>query len=300
MRIILYRIIIRLSKTLGVWVFAVFAWWVATGYYIFSPFRVRNSVRFYRMLFPDRNGLYHRWCAWRQFHNFTGVFFDRFLLTEYDDVTSTSEGLEHLDAACRRQEGGILLMSHMGNWEVAAHILKRKKQDLRLLLYMGIKYKEQLEGIQKRSLSQSGITIIAVDEQGGSPLDFIEGIKFIESGGTVSLTGDLVWKQDQRTVAVKFLGHAVRLPEAPYLLALLSGAPILIFFAFRTGKRQYHFTMSKPIYIRASSRRERAAAIQEAAQQYADILEETLRRHPLQWYHFEPFLDRKPHEVKGL
>jgi len=293
MRIIFYRIIIKLSRTLGLWVFAVFAWFVATGYYLFFPFRVRNSVRFYRILFPDRSGLYHRWCAWRQFHNFTDVFFDRFLLTEHDDITSTSQGLGHLEEACRRKEGGILLMSHMGNWEVAAHILKRKKQDLRLLLYMGVKYKEQLEGIQKESLSQSGITIIAVDEQGGSPLDFIEGIKFIESGGTVSLTGDLVWKQDQRTVPVKFLGHDVRLPEAPYLLALLSGAPIFIFFAFRTGKRQYHFTMSEPIYIRVSSRRERTAAIQHAAQRYADILEETLRRHPLQWYHFEPFLDLK-------
>jgi predicted LPLAT superfamily acyltransferase len=294
MRIVLYKIIIRLSRALGLWVFAVFAWIVATGYYFFFPFRVRNSVRFYRILFPDRNWLYHGWCAWRQFHNFTDVFFDRFLITEHDDIKATSRGFENLEEACRRKEGGILLMSHMGNWEVAAHILMRKKQDRRLLLYMGVKYKEQLEGIQKKSLSQSGVTIIAVDEQGGSPLDFIEGIKFIESGGTVSLTGDLVWKKDQRTVPVKFLGHDVRLPEAPYLLALLSGAPIFIFFAFRTGKRQYQCNMSKPIYIRVSSRRERTAAIQHAAQQYAVILEETLRRHPLQWYHFEPFLDLKP------
>jgi len=286
--------IIGLSRVLGLWVFAVFAWFVATGYYFFFPFRVLNSVRFYRLLFPDRNRLYHLWCAWRQFHNFTDVFFDRFLLTEHDDITSTSEGLAHLEESCRRKEGGILLMSHMGNWEVAAHILKRKNQDLRLLLYMGVKYKEQLEGIQKESLFRSGITIIAVDEQGGSPLDIIEGIKFIESGGTVSLTGDLVWKQDQRTVPVKFLGHDVRLPEAPYLLALLSGAPIFIFFAFRTGKRQYHFTMSAPVYVKAASRRERTAAIQRAAQQYADTLEETLRRHPLQWYHFRPFLEVKP------
>ncbi|MEW6670939.1 MAG: lauroyl acyltransferase [Thermodesulfobacteriota bacterium] len=290
MRLVLYNIIISLSRTLGLWVFMVFAWFVATGYYLFFPLRVRNSVRFYRVLFPDRNVLYHLWCAWRQFHNFTDVFFDRFMLTERDDVTATSEGLDNLEAARRRNEGGILLMSHMGNWEVAAHILKRKKQDLRLLLYMGVKHKEQLEGIQKKSLSRSGITIVGVDEKGGSPVDIIEGIKFIESGGTVSLTGDLIWKKDQRSVLVKLLGREARLPEAPYLLALFSGAPIFIFFAFRTGKRQYHFTMSKPIYVQAASRRERAAAIQRAAQQYADILEETLKRHPMQWYHFEPFL----------
>jgi predicted LPLAT superfamily acyltransferase len=122
----------------------------------------------------------------------------------------------------------------------------------------------------------------------------VEGIKFIESGGVVSLTGDLVWKKGQRTIPVQFLGHDVLLPEAPYLFALLSGAPLFIFFAFRIGKNKYRFSMSKPIYLAAASRDERAGAIRRSAQQYADILETTLRSYPLQWYHFRPFLTPKP------
>lgn len=291
MRTIFYKIIIKLSGILGMWVFAVFAWFVATGYFIFFPFRVKNSVAFYRVLFPDRNRLYYLWCAWRQFHNFTDVFFDRLLLHEHDDIIYTSEGLEHLEQACAEKAGGILLMSHMGNWEIAAHLLKRKIKDVGFLLYMGTKHKEQLEGIQKENLTKSGITIIAVDRHGGSPVDIIEGINFIKTGGLISLTGDIIWKIDQRAVPVKFLGHNLCLPEAPYLFALLSGAPLFIFFAFRTGKKRYHFTLSHPIYVKAPSRDERTTAIQEAAQRYADVLEETLRRHPFQWYHFEPFLD---------
>ena len=155
-------------------------------------------------------------------------------------------------------QGGILLMSHMGNWEVAAHLLKRKLKNLRLLLYMGVRQKEQIEQLQKETIAQSGIRIIAVDEGGGSPLDLVEGIKFIESGGVVSLTGDLVWKKDQRTIPVKFLGQEILLPEAPHLFALLSGAPLFIFFAFRTGRNTYRFTLSEPIYLAAASRDERA------------------------------------------
>ena len=158
---------------------------------------------------------------------------------------------------------------------------------------MGVKHKEHVEGIQKESLSRSGIQIIAVDQHGGSPLDIVEGIKFIKSGGVVSLTGDVIWKKDQRIIPVKFLEHEVYLPETPHLFALLSGAPLLIFFAFRTGKQQYHFTLSKPLYLRVSSRGERTEAIRQSAQGYADIMEEILRRYPLQWYHFEPFLDLK-------
>ena len=54
--------------------------------------------------------------------------------------------------------------------------------------------------------------------------------------------------------------------------------------------------MSEPIYLVAASRAERAGAIRHCAQQYADILEASLRNYPLQWYHFQPFL--KPNSDK--
>ena len=289
-----YRSITFLSSKWGRWIFLVFAWFVATGYFIFFPRRVGSSTRIYQALYPDRSGLFHLRCTWCQFHNFTHVFLDRYLLQETDEITYTSEGLQHIEHVLDKGEGGILLMSHMGNWEVAAHLLKRKLKNLRLLLYMGIRQKEQIEQLQKETLAQSGIRIIAVDESGGSPLDLVDGIKFIESGGVVSLTGDLVWKKNQRTIPVRFLGQEILLPETPHLFALLSGAPLLIFFAFRTGKNKYRFTLSEPIYLTAASREERAEAIQRSAQKYADILEAALRNHPLQWYHFRPLMKPGP------
>jgi len=295
-----YKSITFLSSKWGRWIFLVFAWFVATGYFLFFPRRVASSSRIYRALYPNRNGLFLLWCTWRQFHNFTHVFLDRYLLQESDEITYASEGMEHLEQILDTGKGGILLMSHMGNWEVAAHLLKRKLKNLRLLLYMGIRQKEQIEQIQKESLAQSGIQIIAVDEGGGSPLDIVEGIKFIESGGVVSLTGDLVWKKDQRTIPVIFLGQEILLPEAPHLFALLSGAPLFIFFAFRIEKNKYRFTMSEPIYLTADSRDERAGAIRRSAQKYADILEATLRQHPLQWYHFRPLMKPgSPKQAEG-
>jgi predicted LPLAT superfamily acyltransferase len=294
MRKFLYKSVIFISKNLGLWVFVIYAWIVATGFFLLFPLRVGNSVKLYRALYPDRNRLFHLWCAWRQFHNFADVFMDRFVLQDSDDITFTSVGCEHLEQSIDDGKGGILLMSHMGNWDVAAHLLKRKINRIRLLLYMGVKQKEQIEQIQKESLSQSGIQIIAVEQDGGSPMDILEGIRFIESGGVVSLTGDLVWNKDQRTVPVKFLGREILLPEAPHLFALLSGAPLFIFFAFRTGKNQYHFTMSEPIDLVCTSREERTGTIRQSTQKYADILETTLRNYPLQWYHFKPFLLAKP------
>jgi predicted LPLAT superfamily acyltransferase len=286
MRTYLYRAIVYLSKIMGTWVFLVFAWIVATGFFMLFPMRVNNSIRFYRALFPVRSWFYHLGCAWSQFHNFTDVFFDRFMLQEFDDIHYTSEGMEYLEQTLQKKNGAILLMSHIGNWEVAAHLLKRNLPDMNLLLYMGVKHKEQIEGIQKKSLSKNGVRVIAVDQQGGSPFDIVEGIHFINSGGMVSLTGDLIWKRNQRGITVNFLGHDALFPETPYLFALLSGAPIFIFFAFRTGRKTYHFSLSEPIFVKASSRGERTAVIRQAAQRYSDILAETVRCYPLQWYHF--------------
>jgi predicted LPLAT superfamily acyltransferase len=294
MRKLFYKSITFLSPKWGSWIFLVFAWFVATGYFFLFPHRVYNSTQIYQALYPNRNRLFHLWCTWQQFHNFTHVFLDRYLLQKSDQITYTSEGIEYLEHAIDRGKGGILLMSHMGNWEVAAHLLKHNLKNLRLLLYMGVKQKEQIEQIQKDTLAQSGIQIIAADEGGGSPLDIVEGVKFIESGGVVSLTGDVVWKEDQRSIPVKFLGQEILLPETPHLFALLSGAPLYIFFAFRIGKTKYRFTLSEPIYLAAASREERVGAVRRSAQKYADILEAALRNHPLQWYHFRPLLKPGP------
>jgi len=290
---IFYKWIVMLSKKLGLWVFHTYSSIVAVGFFFLFPLRVVASVRFYRVLFPDKSLQFHLWCTWRQYLNFTTIFLDRFLLQESGDISYTSEGWEYFEDALKRKTGGIILMSHMGNWEVAAHLFKEKKKEVPLLLYMGAKHKEQIERIQKESLCHRGIKIIALDQDSDSPFDIIEGINFLKSGGFVSIAGDVIWHKKQRTVCVQFLGHAVNLPETPHILSLLSGAPLFIFFAFRTNDQQYHFSVTKPRYIRSALRSDRKEAVRESIQEYAFLLEKAVREHPQEWYHFRPFLGKR-------
>ena len=181
-------------------------------------------------------------------------------------------------------------MSHLGNWEIAAQLMQQQKTPQKLLLYMGVKEKEGVEGMQKEQLQKSGVTIIGVEKDGGSPFDAVEGIRFLQDGGLVSMTGDIVWRADQRQREVDFLGAKALVPEAPYVFALVSGAPIFCFFSFRTGKNSYRFSLADPIYLQREKRKERDAQIQTAAQQYADLLEQQLLNHPFEWYHFDRFV----------
>jgi len=283
-----YKFLLRMAGLCGPWLLAVTSRIIAAGFFLFSG-RVSESRRLYGALFPERGGLYHLWCAFRQYQNFTTIHLDRFLAERSDTTTFTTQGWEKLESVIGKQ-GGILLMSHLGNWEMAARLLRQQKEDLQLLLYMGVKEKEGVERMQKEDLRRAGVRIIGVNQEGGSPFAAVEGIRFLQSGGIVSMTGDIVWRSDQRKVRVTFLGHDAWLPEAPYIFALLSGAPLFVFFAFRTGKNSYCFTLSDPIAIRPHARADRDRAIGEAAQQYADLLEKMLREHPFEWYHFERFL----------
>jgi predicted LPLAT superfamily acyltransferase len=293
MQTLFYKSLILVSKIFGSWLFRLAAGIVAGGYFITSARRRAVGRRFYRTLYPDKNRIQLNYCTFRQYQSFTHVFLDRFLQRENNHMRYTIEGLDYILEAQRRQQGAILLMSHMGNWEVAAHALKKRLSDMRLMLLMGIRQKEAIEKIQKESIRKDGITIAGIDQDGGSPFDIVEAVHFLKSGGLISMAGDIVWREDQRTITATLLGHRVRLPDAPYSLALVTGAPIIVFFAFRAGAGHYSIRALEPIRVHAASRPERPAAIQRAAQTYVDHVQEALRLHPFEWFHFDEFLGPK-------
>ncbi|MBW2708684.1 MAG: lysophospholipid acyltransferase family protein [Deltaproteobacteria bacterium] len=291
-----YKTLIAGSVRFGAWFFKLFAWFVATGYFVFCPHRVRTGIHFYKALFPNRRLPYHMGCTWKQFHDFTDVFLERAMISAPSSkATFSSTGMEHLEHAVKNRTGGVMIMSHAGNWDAAAHHLKRELPEIDLLLYMGKNRKEQIESFQKDDFTGAGIKVIAVDREGGSPFDIVEGVKQLKSGGLVSMAGDVLWRKDQRSVPVSFLGHVAALPETPYLLALLSNVPVYVFFAWRTGRGHYHVSISEPIEIESASRALKRKTIEKTAQKYADHLAENIREHPFQWYHFEPFLGKKIH-----
>jgi len=281
--------LIFFTRRFGLWVFSLIVWIISSGYFVLFPKRVMVNARFYKVLFPEKSRLFHLLCAWRQYHNFADIYIDRFLLRGLEDIVYTTSGRENLREAHEKKIGGIIVMSHMGNWEIASHVLKN--EGFKFMLYMGIKQKEQVERMKKKNLSLSGIEVIAIDEGSNSPFAILDGVNFIKNGGIISLTGDRLWNEHQRSVKVTFLGQSAFLPEAPHIIALVSGAPLFFFFCSQSEKNRYQFYMSEPYYVKASSRKERSEAIRKSAQNYANLLEAHVRKHPLEWYHFEKFLE---------
>ena len=285
----IYRALVRLARGVGIWVVGVFAWFVAAGYFLLLPGRRAHSLRLYRALAPERSPTQHLLWTWQQYQGFARIYSERLLLQQRPDALRiTMEGLEHIEAAARQGQGAVLLMSHVGNWEIAGRILARR--GVALVLLMGARPGEGVEQEQKQDLAGDGVTVIAVPEGQDDFLAGVEALQALRQGKLVSLAGDRSHSPSHARVSVRLLGQEVALPLAPHALALLARVPLIPFFALRTGRRRYHFVAYPPWRVEPTSRAERQAALRTSAQRYARVLEEVLRAHPTQFYHFGPFL----------
>ena len=292
MKALLLNTLSKTSLALGSWVIRFVAWWIATGYFLFQPSRRASSVELYEVIFPDRGHCYYLACAWRQFHSFAGTYADRIELYSDKRIQPSAQGREKLVEEGRRGNGGIILISHIGNYEVAVRAFQ--ELGLRLLLIMGEKEAKQVARDQRETLMEQGVRIHVATAEDPSPFGGLEALQFMREGGFVSLAGDLIWTDQRSLVSVKFFNQDVGLPAGPHLLALVSGAPLFTLFTFRVKRGKHHIILSSPRRVKAASRSERNAAIRASAQDYAGALEGMVRQYPFQWYIFEPFFRPLP------
>ena len=288
MKAFFVHLLLRTSRLTGGWFLRTVAYAITAGYFVFRPNRVRSGLRLYAALFPQKSRIFHLYAVWRQFTDFTAGYCDRLELDRGGRIQRTHEGWEGLKAAADQGQGGILLVSHFGNPEIAARIFR--KEGVPMLLLLGERDSRQVARQQRESMTQDGLEILVSSPNHGSAFDGLEALHFLQQGGFVAMAGDLAWQSQPRLEEVPFLGRTIRLPQAPHAFALLTGAPLFTLWVFRTGRAAYHVAVSEPRLVTAVSRKERAGAIRASVRHYASDLEEALKRHPFQWHVFEPVL----------
>jgi len=281
-----YRFLVAVSARVGVWVIKGFAWAITAAHFVLLPKRVRHSVDFYAALLPDRSARAHRRTAWGQYQHFATVYSERLVADYMPPPRVVREGAAYFEHAIESGEGGVIVMSHVGNWEVAARTFARS--GLRLLLYIDEEERNVIEDVQGADLAREGLTTVTVPRDRGDALNLVDAASFIAAGGFVGLPGDRL-RPGGRGVRVRFAGRRTELPAAPHALALATGAPLLAFFALREAPGAVRVRCTPPQRVVAASRGERIAAIAESVQWYAETLEGVVREHPEQWHHFAPF-----------
>lgn len=296
MKIQANRLLFWAGGHFGVWIIRLVASCIATGYFIFVPRRLRTSMEFYRAVFPGKSPLFYRYCAWRQFHDLAQSHCDDIALSFRAPLDVTREGREYIHDAMRAGRGGIVLISHIGNWGVAARIFRR--DGFKAMMIMGEREAKLVASKYSEELASEGLKIlISRPEDRDSLYTGIEALKFIREGGFLCIAGDITWADPRSRVAVTFFGRTVYLPSGPHLLALVSGASIFTLFNFRTGRGKYTLIVSPPRQVKAASRETRNEAVEESVRIYARKLEDAVRAYPFEWHVFDPIFTDETDEA---
>jgi predicted LPLAT superfamily acyltransferase len=227
--------------------------------------------------------------GWRllycHFFHFASVVHDRLFLSagELDRFRFGIEGEAHVRDALAKGRGLILLGAHFGSFEVlrAGLATREALPPLNILMYLDNAANSNRIFANAR---KQGVSIIPL----GRPDSLVRAMECLQRGEMLGILGDRTLGQD-RIVRVPFLGELAVFPQAPWLLASLSQAPVVLFFGAYEGGNRYAIRFedfADSVQLPRGQRSEQCAAY---AARYAERLEVQCRHSPYNWFNFYAF-----------
>jgi KDO2-lipid IV(A) lauroyltransferase len=187
-------------------------------------------------------------------------------------------GERHVREVIEARKGMILVTAHTAGWDIVGPLLG-KTYGLDLILVTHAEPDARAGEIQDAARRRAGVAIARV---GGDPLSPLPLLRHLQRGGVVALQLDRV-VPGMRTRKVPLLGVDGEVPEGPFRLAQLSGAPVIPIFCARRGHREYLVEASPPVSV---DRRAGPEDVDRAATRVAAAMTRFLRAHPTQWFQF--------------
>ena len=275
-----YRIFISLLKKGGLGAAYRLLHIVGLYYRLFVP----AATTPLRYLYEKRMGFSPRKASAlikRNIHFFGQTLIDKIavLTGSAKALTFNHEGIEYLEAMAASGEGGIVVSAHLGNWEVAGHMLKRVGATINILMYDG--EAESLKALMAQYDQQRSFNIIYVREDLSHVYEVSAALR---RGELVCLHADR-FRPGNRTMVHDFLGEPAHFPAGPFILASKLRAPVCFVFAFKETTFHYHF-IGWPVKTYEG----RGTAGAEAMlHDYVTLLEEQLHLYPDQWFNYYDF-----------
>jgi len=218
----------------------------------------------------------------RHYHAFASTLLDRvyFLSGRYDSFDVRLHGTEAIEAAMARGAGCVLIGSHLGSFEAlrAAAISGPRWPVAMLMDNANAQKMSRILAALNPELADGIINV-------GAPDSLIRAKARLDEGAIVGVLADRLRRGD-RAVPCPFLGGTTWLPEGPFVLAGVLGAPVVLGFGLYRGGRRYdvHFELFRERIT--LPRAERGAAVAALAREYAARLEHYTRLAPFNWFNF--------------
>ena len=252
---------------------------VVPFYMIFNRKGYKAMYRFFRERFN-----YGRWKSfWHVYANhfrFGQIILDRFGVYAGKKYRFIAEGQELMDELETHPEGFVSLSSHIGNYEIAGYSLKPKSKRFNALVYAG-ETATVMENRQKM-LSQNNMSMIPVKED----MSHLFALNTaIDNGEIVSMPADRIFGS-QKAAECFFFGEKARFPLGAFALAAQKNVSVLAVFVMKSGYKSYHAYVREIQCDRGANIRTQMVQL---AQNFANNLEEIVKKYPTQWFNYFDF-----------
>jgi len=225
----------------------------------------------------------------RHFLMFGEILLDKLLvwmghITRDDVVFERPDTIRQLDQG---REGGIIVVSHLGNFEIC-NALANEIPGMRLTVLVYTRHAGKFNTLLKRVAGDVDIEILQVTDI--SPATVMMFAQRISSGGYIVIAGDRTPVSGLGRVSeVEFLGEPAPFPQGPFILAGLLKCPVYLMFCLKQQAQYHVYVEPFDADLKFHQRKARQRNLQAAVQKYAARLEHYCLEAPLQWFNFAPF-----------
>lgn len=259
-------------------------WYVFAAVFIVPVCLILNpsfgiAYRYFRL----RHGISPVKSFWRTYVNhcmFGQVVIDKFAMYAGKKFPIEIEGYEHYSKLCDRDDGFILLSSHIGNYEIAGYTLVAENKPFNALVFYG--EKESVMKNRNKMFADTHIHMIPVKNDMSHLFEINNAL---QNGETVSMAADRILGS-KKSVTREFLGAEAKFPLGPFSITTMRGLEVLAVNVMKVSLKSYKIYVTPLSYDKSTSRKKQ---IEELSERYVRELERIVRMYPTQWYNYYEF-----------
>ena len=274
-----YKIFVFLIRFFGIGSAYFLLIFVALYFVFFSMASTKAIYSFFRLrlqkgILDSTIGVY------RTYFSFGQALIDRtaFLAGHTNRFSFDYDGEHHIKSMADAGKGGVLISAHVGNWAIAGNILDdNMSENTQVNVVMLDEEHQKIQEFLDKTQKKQRVNIIGIKNDRSHI--FKMGIA-LQNGELLCMHGDR-FLSGAETISVDFFGEKAYLPKGPFQLVCKMNVPYTVVYAFKESFSHYHFYSTPPI--------ENTKGVEDAAQKFANSLEEKIRRYPYQWYNFFDF-----------
>lgn len=275
-----YGIFIAVLKKMGVLPAYMLLFFVAAYYFLFS-WKSSRAIWYYlrkRLAFSVPRSIFS---LYKNYYWFGQALIDRIVMMAGipNRFTFNFDGEEHLHEMVAAGKGGLLLSAHIGNWEIAGHLLKRLNTRINIVMFDG--EHQQLKQYLENTTGQRNANIIVIKDNISHIYEIMEALNNNE---LVCMHSDR-FLPGNKTMQADFLGELAHFPQGPFALATKLNVPVSFVFAMKESLYHYHFFATPGIAYRNQPH----ISSEKVLESFVDAMTEKVKLYPAQWYNYYDF-----------